>query len=320
MRLTRRAFLRAAIPGAAISALTTGYAVGLEPFRLHVQRYSLSIDGWAGGILSIAALSDIHACRPWMTPDRIATIVDATHALAPDLIVLLGDYIAGHHFVTGSVNPAHWSSALSKLRAPLGVYAVVGNHDWWGDSEAQRNKRGPTFSHRALTAAGISVLENVAIRLVNGNQPFWLAGLGDQLAFFAGQPLKDRISLLVGRGWNGARVRGVDDLPGTIAQVTDDAPIVLLAHEPDIFASVPGRVSVTLSGHTHGGQIRLFGYSPFVPSRFGNSYAYGHVSERTPTGEIKHLIVSGGLGCTFLPMRFGVPPEITVVTLGRHSI
>jgi predicted MPP superfamily phosphohydrolase len=100
----------------------------------------------------------------------------------------------------------------------------------------------------------------------------------------------------------------MDDLPGTLAKVTDDAPVVLLAHEPDIFPRVPERVSLTLCGHTHGGQVRLFGYSPVVPSRYGNRYAYGHIVENG-----RHLIVSGGLGCAILPVRLGVPPEIVLV-------
>jgi predicted MPP superfamily phosphohydrolase len=93
-----------------------------------------------------------------------------------------------------------------------------------------------------------------------------------------------------------------------LAQVTDDAPVILLAHEPDIFPSVPDRVALTLSGHTHGGQVRLFGYSPSVPSRYGNRYAYGHIIE----GE-RNLIVSGGLGCSVIPVRVGVPPEVVMV-------
>jgi predicted MPP superfamily phosphohydrolase len=84
-----------------------------------------------------------------------------------------------------------------------------------------------------------------------------------------------------------------------------------MAHEPDVFPTVPARVSLTLSGHTHGGQIRLFGYSPIVPSRFRNRYAYGHVIE-----DGRNLIVSGGLGCSIAPIRFGSPPEIVVVELG----
>ena len=86
--------------------------------------------------------------------------------------------------------------------------------------------------------------------------------------------------------------------------------MILLAHEPDIAVRVPDRVSLTLSGHTHGGQVRLFGWSPLVPSDFGNRFAYGHVREPCD------IIISGGLGCSIAPVRIGVPPEIVLVTLG----
>jgi hypothetical protein len=107
--------------------------------------------------------------------------------------------------------------------------------------------------------------------------------------------------------------------------------VILLAHEPDIFPQVPERVALTLSGHTHGGQVRLFGYSPVVPSRFGNRYAYGHIVENAAAGEFtederrhpplragaeRSLIVSGGLGCAILPVRFGIPPEIVLIDVG----
>lgn len=95
--------------------------------------------------------------------------------------------------------------------------------------------------------------------------------------------------------------------------MTDEAPIILLAHEPDVFPKVPRRVALTLSGHTHGGQVRLFGYSPLVPSRYGNRYAYGHVVE-----DDRHLIVSGGLGMSILPIRFGVRPELLAIDLGSE--
>lgn len=104
--------------------------------------------------------------------------------------------------------------------------------------------------------------------------------------------------------------RGLDDLPGTLAQLTDDAPVILLAHEPDIFPTVPDRVALTLSGHTHGGQVRLFGWSPVVPSAYGNRFAYGHVREGN-----RDLIVSGGVGCSILPLRLGVVPEITLIEI-----
>lgn len=142
----------------------------------------------------------------------------------------------------------------------------------------------------ALEAAGIPVLSNNSVQ----RDGFWLAGLEDQQALL--------------RGRQG--IVGLDDLPGTLAQVPEDAPLILLAHEPDIFPNVPDRVALTLSGHTHGGQVRLFGWSPVVPSRFGNRYAWGHVREKG-----RDLVVSGGIGCSIAPVRFGVPPEITVVEL-----
>src|SRR5688500_7611690 len=118
------------------------------------------------------------------------------------------------------------------------------------------------------------------MRLRKGEHAFWLAGLGDQLA------------LLPGARWERRRFGGVDDLAGTLARVTDNAPVILLAHEPDIFPRVPERVALTLSGHTHGGQVRLLGYSPMIPSRFGNRYAYGHIveSERNLTARERNLI------------------------------
>ena len=149
-----------------------------------------------------------------------------------------------------------------------------------------------------LEREGVPVYENDVVRLSHNGRPFWLAGLGDQIAFFERRR----------KGVRRRNFEGVHDLDGTLAKVTDDAPVILLAHEPDIFPRVPPRVSLTLSGHTHGGQVRMFGYSPMVPSRYGNRYAYGHIIE-----DNRHLVVSGGLGCSILPVRIGVPPEIVMV-------
>jgi predicted MPP superfamily phosphohydrolase len=216
--------------------------------------------------------------------------------------VLLGDYVAGHRGVLGPMESAEWSAPLAVLKAPLGVHAILGNHDWWHDRTVQREGAGPPFPRPALERAGIRVYENDVARISKAGKPFWLAGLGDQLAFLPSRRLRP-----------GRRI-GVDDLSGTLAKVTDDAPIVLLAHEPDMVARVTERVSLMLSGHTHGGQIRLFGWSPVVPSRYGNRLAYGHVRDRCD------LIVSGGLGCSIVPVRIGVAPEIVHVTLGADDV
>lgn len=308
--LTRRGFLKTFGLAALGSFSLGGYAFGVEPLRLHVQRYSLSLPQWPDDLkLTIAALADIHACEPWMSADRIRHIVDVTNSLGADIVVMLGDYCAGHHWVTQWVHSKDWSAALSGLRAPLGVHAILGNHDWWEDRTAQKAGAGPVFGRVALERAGIPVYENEVAKIQWNGRSFWLAGLGDQLA------------LLPHRKWGRTSWRGVDDLEGTLSKVNDDAPIILLAHEPDIFPRVPDRIALTLCGHTHGGQVRLFGYSPVVPSRFGNRFAYGHVVEADAlyAGRTRHMVVSGGLGCAIAPVRLGVPPEIVLIELGARA-
>ncbi len=296
----RRHFLKGllGLPLAGLAASVYGFF--FEPaLELRVQRWPITPKGWpAGAKLRIAILTDIHACAPYLTLDRLDKIVARTNALNPDVTVILGDLPPACRFITRAIPPEETAAVLAGLAAPLGIYAVLGNHDWWQDKLAQKRGAGPTRSGVAMGANGIQVLENQALKLGEGAGAFWLAGLGDQLAFPNGRG-----------GW-----RGVDDLPGTLAQVTDEAPVILLAHEPDIFPQVPERVALTLSGHTHGGQVRFFGYSPVVPSDYGNRYAYGPVEERG-----HHLVVSGGLGVTNVPVRLGMPPEITVVDIGRHA-
>jgi predicted MPP superfamily phosphohydrolase len=187
---------------------------------------------------------------------------------------------------------------LAGLKAPLGVHAILGNHDYWDDRTVQRNGQGTPSARRALEVVGIPVYENDAVRLTKGGRPFWLAGLGDQLAYWPA------------RRFRPVRRIGVDDLDATLAKVSDDAPVILLAHEPDVAVRVPERVALQLSGHTHGGQVRLFGWSPIVPSRYVNELAYGHARINCD------VIVSGGLGCSIVPFRLGVTPEIVMVTLG----
>ena len=306
--ISKRAFLKGAAAFLASGAALGGYAFGIEPMRTVVTRYNVMPVGWPANLrLKIAILSDIHACEPWMTAARVRRIADQCNGLGADIILLLGDYVAGHHWVTNWVHSDDWSKALSGLRAPLGVHAILGNHDWWEDKTAQRAGRGPIFARAALERHGIRVYENDVLRLVKGDQSFWLAGLGDQIA------------LLPGQKYGRLRLQGVDDLPATLAKITDAAPVILMAHEPDIFPRVPSRVGLTLSGHTHGGQVRMFGYSPIVPSRYRNRYAYGHIVETGGPGDKsapRHLVVSGGLGGSIMPVRFGVPPEIVEIEVG----
>jgi uncharacterized protein len=255
---------------------TAVYAGSIEPKRLVTTSYRLNPPGWNARRLSVAAIADLHAGGPNMAIEHIRRVVDHTNALGPDLVVLLGDYTANHRFVTEPVPSEAWAAAFARLEAPLGVWAILGNHDWH-DVRTVR---------RAFETVGIPCLENRAVLLGEGEGRFWIAGLGDQIA-------------------------QRDDLPGTLAQVTTGDPVILLAHEPDIFVNVPPSVCLTLAGHTHGGQIKIPLIWPnFVPSRYGARFSYGHIVESG-----RRMIVSGGLGTSVVPVRLGVPPEIVHIDI-----
>lgn len=290
--VSRRTLLKAGLGFAGVAGLVmpgmAAYAAVEAAHNLVVTRYRLNPPHWRPRQrLSIAVIADLHAGGPNMGRARIRAVVDAANAQACDLTVILGDFFATHRFVTEEVPPPAWAAELARLRSPLGVYAIYGNHDWWYDIEGVR---------QALRNVGIPAMENEAVRLGPPGSRFWLAGLGDQLAHWVGH----------------SRFVGVDDLPATLKRVDTDDPVILLVHEPDIFVDVPARVSLTLAGHTHGGQIRLPLLPPsWAPSQYGARFAYGHIVERG-----RHMVVSGGLGCSKVPLRLGVPPEIVRIDLG----
>lgn len=272
-------------PGRVVARLVTVALLGallwgfwLEPSSLRVQRVELAV-GWTGSRpLRVAVLSDLHVGAPYYGLDRLPEVVARTNATRPDLICILGDVVtlgvAGGSFVP----PEPIAAELSRLRAPAGVVAVMGNHD--------RAFNGPRV-RRALESAGIRVLEDTAVRVATPAGPLWIAGVSDL--------------------WQGPH-----DLPRALRAVTDsETPVLLITHNPDLFPDVPDRVMLTLAGHTHGGQVRLplIG-APIVPSSYGQRFVAGHIVEHG-----RHLFVSTGIGTSDLPVRFGVPPTIFVVTL-----
>lgn len=302
--ISRRDFLRLNA-GLLLSAGVGGYSIILEPnFILDIVRYRVTPKNWPADLrLRIAIITDLHAADPWMPAARISKIVELTNALQPDLVALLGDFSAGTLLVSGPVTPQQWGEALADLRAPLGVHAVLGNHDIWHGPLVSDRRDDGEGARRALRQLGARLYENDAARLEKNGQPFWLLGLGDQVAEYHGPKI----------GW-----KGHDNLDATLAKLTDDAPAILLAHEPYIFPRVPPRVALTLSGHTHGGQVNLPLLGPiFAQARWramklpgANEYVYGHIVE----GD-RHLVVSGGLGVSIAPVRFMRPPEIVEVTV-----
>jgi uncharacterized protein len=253
----------------------------IEPRLLRLRRVAVVTPHWPPGRapLRIAVLADPHVGAPHMTLARLRSVVDATNALGADLIVLAGDYVVEKGAVLGGriVRPEPIAAELARLRAPHGVVAVLGNHDWNLDGEA---------IGRALDEVGIQVLENAIRRVDSPDGTYWVAGVAD----------------------DGTRTPDVD---GTLAGRTDAAPVIVVTHDPAVFREIPFGVAVTISGHTHGGQLRLplFG-AVHLPSRAPLRWALGHVRENG-----RDLVVSGGVGTTKLPVRFLCPPELVLITL-----
>lgn len=257
-----------------------GWAFFIEPNRLVTRHRTLHINQWPSGLsdLKIAVLSDIHA-GGWAIDDRkIRLIVERTNQLQPDLIVILGDFVHGDgRRDPHAVAPEVFAPALKDFRAPLGVYSVLGNHDWWYDGERVRS---------ALEANGIKVLENEVARIEARGTSFWLAGLADL--------------------WT--RRQRVEE---TIAGIPQGETVIALTHNPDIFPILPQRVPLLIAGHTHGGQVRLPLLGSVVHvSKFKDRYEAGHIVE-----DGHHLFVTTGIGTSIIPVRFGVPPEIVLVTV-----
>lgn len=255
------------------------WALYMEPASLRNDTYELVLPRWPSACdgKRVVVLADLHEGSPFNGLDKLDYIIARTQAARPDLILLAGDYVI-HGVLGGSfIQPDEMVPALRRLSAPMGVYAVLGNHDHWYN---------PVAVTRALETAGIPVLEDAATTVGTGDCRFWLAGISDM--------------------WTGAH-----DVGKALAAVPQDATVIVLTHNPDIFTEIPERVALTIAGHTHGGQVYIpFIGRPVVPSRYGQRYAVGHIEE-----DGRHLFVSAGLGTSILPVRFLVPPEISVLQI-----
>ncbi|WP_416463540.1 metallophosphoesterase [Sphingomonas sp. VDB2] len=230
--------------------------------------------------VTVALLTDTHLSGPDNSPDRLRRIVAQINALRPDLILLGGDYIGDDK--GGATYDARASIApFARLRAPLGVVAVLGNHD----SRSKRNRRalsGPDW-RAAFARIGVTLLQDGAVR----RGPLAIGGLKD------------------------VYTRRID-MPGTLAAMRQagGAPLIL-SHGPDVFPRLPDAASLTLAGHTHCGQIALpFLGVVYVPSKYGTRYACGLYREGART-----MIVSGGVGTSSAPFRMLAPPDIWLVTI-----
>lgn len=256
------------------------WAFWFEPASFTVKHHNLYLQNWpqACDALKIAVLSDLHVGAPHITVNKIQNIVQNTNEQKPDLILLAGDYVIqgviGGHFTT----PEIIAKALQDLHAPLGVFAVLGNHDWWLNGQDVAN---------AFENVGISVLENQNQILAHSDScQLRLIGIGD----FTTQH---------------------DDSQKAFANIEAHETTIAFTHNPDIFTQIPETINITIAGHTHGGQVKL----PFlgrliVPSEYGERYASGHIVENG-----KDFFVNTGIGTSIIPVRFLVQPEVSILTV-----
>jgi len=278
IKITRRGFLKAfggATLGLGVSCLAGyGYVFYVEPHWLSVERVEVPIQGLPRAFdgFKIICLSDFHL-HPYTQIDFIEKVVAVSNEWTPDVVCLLGDYV-----FEGADSIFELAPVLAELESTHGVFAVLGNHDLWTDA-------GVVCS--GLEAVGIRVLVNESVPLSVGNDDLILAGLDD--------------------GWSGE-----PDLSLALEGSPQGAPVILMLHEPD-FAdqyALDGRVCLQLSGHTHGGQVRIPGIGgPFRPE-YGRKYDDGLVEI-----EGMWLYTTRGVGVIGPPARFNCRPEVTEITL-----
>jgi uncharacterized protein len=282
---SRRSRRKKWLIGAAIIAVLVVAFVAYsfsESYRLEVKDYTYAgpdvpaaFDG-----TRIVLLADVHRSF-YFSQERLGRLVDRVEGLHPDLIVLGGDYVYGSKDYEQSA-----FAALGRLHAPLGVYAVLGNHDY---AHPGGGVSDPGRAIQAITGANITLLDNSGVWIEKSGRSFRLAGVSD---LQQGHP---------------------DAAPGLSGTVPRDL-VVLASHEPDFAEKLPpGAVDLVLSGHTHGGQVTFFGlWAPVVGSKYSQKYRTGLVNNGTTT-----VVVSNGIGTIFPPLRFFAPPQIVVVTLKR---
>ncbi len=237
---------------------------------IHLQRLPSAYDG-----LKIVHLTDIHLSL-YTRLEEVQRVVDLANSQHPDLVALTGDYVT---FSPAYVWPA--ARALGRLRARLGTFAVLGNHDFRVSAEEMT---------RALRAQGIRVLRNSHYALRAGARPLWLVGVDDLWGSF-------------------------DDLERAMDSVPEQDPKILLCHNPmAIGRAAKFGIDLMLSGHTHGGQVRL----PLIRSLYSSKLGERFVDGWNQLGGTQ-IYVSRGIGTVVLPVRVACPPEITCISLRGDS-
>jgi len=259
------------------------YGLGPEPFPLRHKIYDLASKKWpqTHAPLNIAIATDLHVGSPSVTLEKLEQVVERLNALKADVILLPGDFQVSNELLSRHVPAEPIAKRLGKLKAKYGVFAVLGNHDWYEDG---------LVLQKHLQLNDIHVLENDALKIRRPDFPgqdVWIAGLADDTT-------------------------RTPDLKAAYNYVKTSDPVVMMCHDPGTFQDIDQRPVVTVCGHTHGGQVMFPGrrYLQALPSRAPWEHVYGHVQDKG-----RDLVVSSGVGTSGLPIRFNCPAEIVSLTL-----
>jgi len=270
------------------------YAAGFDCRSPVVERVEVALTKLLAELegLTIAQLSDLH-WGPFVGHADLRRAVDLALSLQADLIVLTGDFVnrSAHY-------ESSWSDELSRLQAPLGVYAVLGNHDVWMDADAVASD---------LERVGVTVLRDARQALHLNGARLWLLGIEDRGV---------TCGLLGGRfnDFQAAQEEVGRTLSGLLAGLPNSGPRLLLLHNPDFVQLLPEeRLDLILCGHTHGGQILLpFMGAPLAPLCLGRAYMAGLIRRGSAW-----VYVNRGIGVGWVPLRLNCPPEVTLLRLTR---
>ncbi len=277
----RRKFFRLAA-AAGVGAVVAD-TVLIEPNRPRVVHQEIQLRRWPSRMdgFTIALLSDFHY-DPYFSVHPVRAAIGMVNALHPAMIVLTGDFVSVPDFgdpEKGADSAEPCAQLLRQMQAPYGLWAVMGNHDVFTNSDRVI---------AALHAVGIKVLANQSTPIESNGARFWLSGIDDVLG-------------------------GGADLEASLRAIPSGEPTILLAHEPD-FADRASRypVDLQLSGHSHGGQVRL----PFVRPLYLPDLARKYIWGLYKIGNLT-LYTNPGLGTVEVPIRLNCPPEVTLLTLRR---
>lgn len=250
-----------------------------------VRNLPRSFDG-----TTVLFVSDLHICS-YSSPERTFEIMRQLNELKPDLILFGGDYTHSVFFAGSDAEVDRrdrFFAMMGEISAPLGKYGVVGNHDLDLASKTEGSIKN------SAAAGGVTMVQNDIVKIVMGGESITIAGLDD---------------------WRD----GVKDVPGVAGQVSADDCVIVLSHSPDAFPRIISQpaadggewADLVLAGHTHGGQVTLFGMKPLMTSSiYGEKYLSGWFRENGTK-----MLVSNGVGSVFLPLRLCAPAQAHMITL-----